>query len=87
MEVHSIVDCAEMMAKASLFRKESRWGFYHYFLDYPERDDANWLKRVVLRRGADGEMRLYTRELPPYIITRNPADNEEEEANHVQSVF
>jgi len=85
MEVHSIVDCAEMMAKASLFRKESRWGFYHYFLDYPKRDDANWLKRVVLRRGEDGEMQLYTRELPPYIITRNPADNEEE-TNHVQSV-
>ena len=43
-----------MMAKASLFRKESRWGFYHYFLDYPERDDANWQKRVIVRKGDNG---------------------------------
>ncbi|EFM10442.1 HI0933 family protein [Paenibacillus curdlanolyticus YK9] len=85
LEVHSIVDCAEMMAKASLFRKESRWGFYHYFLDYPERDDANWMKRVVLRKGENGEMLLYTKELPPQIITSRPA-SEEEETSHVQSV-
>ncbi|AEI41736.1 fumarate reductase/succinate dehydrogenase flavoprotein subunit [Paenibacillus mucilaginosus] len=69
MEIHSIVDCAEMMAKASMFRKESRWGFYHYFLDYPERDDANWLKRVIVRKGDSGAMELYTKELPPYILT------------------
>lgn len=68
LEIHSIVDCAEMMAKASLFRKESRWGFYHYFLDYPERDDENWLKRVIIRKGADGGSELYTKELPPYIL-------------------
>jgi len=68
LEVHSIVDCAEMMARASMFRKESRWGFYHYFLDYPERDDKNWLKRVVVRKGKNGKMEVYTKEVPPYIL-------------------
>lgn len=82
LEVHSIVDCAELMAKASLFRKESRWGFYHYFLDYPERDDENWLKRVIVRKGADGECDLYTKELPPYILKPEP-----EETNTDEQVF
>ena len=36
---HSILDCAEMAARASLFRTESRWGLYHYRTDFPERDD------------------------------------------------
>jgi succinate dehydrogenase/fumarate reductase flavoprotein subunit len=83
LEIHSIVDCAEMMAKASLFRKESRWGFYHYFLDYPERDDANWLKRVIIRKGDDGQSELYTKELPPYFLF---PDNEKGESNHEQPI-
>ena len=28
MEIHFIRDCAEMAAKASLYRTESRWGLY-----------------------------------------------------------
>jgi fumarate reductase (CoM/CoB) subunit A len=45
----------ELMAAAALERKESRGGFFggHYRTEYPEKDDANWLKNVVLRR--DGE--------------------------------
>ena len=66
-----------MMAKASLFRKESRWGFYHYFLDYPEKDDANWLKRVIIRKGEDGGSELYTKELPPYILEPQADVNQE----------
>ncbi|KKI90635.1 oxidoreductase [Bacillus sp. SA1-12] len=68
LEIHSIVDCAEMMAKASLYRKESRWGFYHYFLDYPQKDDENWLKRVIVKKGKDGLMEIFSRELPEYIL-------------------
>ncbi|MED0703039.1 MULTISPECIES: fumarate reductase/succinate dehydrogenase flavoprotein subunit [Aeribacillus] len=92
LEVHSIVDCAEMMARSSLFRKESRWGFYHYYLDYPERDDQNWLKRVVVKKGADGKMKLYTRDLPPQILddsgfTQSYYDLfKKEETGHEQSV-
>lgn len=76
LEVHSIVDCAEMMAKASLFRKESRWGFYHYYLDYPERDDENWLKRVIVKKDPFGDMEISTKELPPYILTKESVVNE-----------
>lgn len=32
-EVSFIRDCAEMAARASLFREESRWGLYHYRAD------------------------------------------------------
>ncbi|WP_233531544.1 fumarate reductase/succinate dehydrogenase flavoprotein subunit [Paenibacillus alkalitolerans] len=76
LEVHSIVDCAEMMAKASLFRKESRWGFYHYYLDYPVRDDKNWMKRVIVKKDANGAMALGTKELPPYILRQELVVNE-----------
>ncbi|MBE0436322.1 MAG: fumarate reductase/succinate dehydrogenase flavoprotein subunit, partial [Methylomicrobium sp.] len=34
-EVGFILDCAEMAARASLFRAESRWGLYHYRQDFP----------------------------------------------------
>ncbi len=39
LEVHFIRDCAEMAASASLYRQETRWGLYHYRLDYPEKND------------------------------------------------
>jgi succinate dehydrogenase/fumarate reductase flavoprotein subunit len=54
LEVGCILDCAELSATASLTRTESRWGTKHYRSDYPERDDAHWLRYVVLRRGPDG---------------------------------
>ena len=40
LEVQSIIDCAEMAARASLYRTESRWGLYHYRVDFPEQDNA-----------------------------------------------
>lgn len=50
-EIQFILDCAELSVNASLARKESRWGWFHYRTDYPEIDDENWLKHVVLERG------------------------------------
>jgi succinate dehydrogenase/fumarate reductase flavoprotein subunit len=67
-EVTFIRDCAEMAARASLYRTESRWGLYHQRADFPERDDANWFKHVNLRIGADGAMEFLTRPVAPYII-------------------
>lgn len=67
-EVTFIRDCAEMAARASLYRTESRWGLYHQRADFPERDDANWFKHVNLRIGADGRMEFLTRPVAPYII-------------------
>jgi succinate dehydrogenase/fumarate reductase flavoprotein subunit len=67
-EVGFIRDCAEMAARASLFRTESRWGLYHQRLDYPERDDERWFCHVNVRRGEHGEMKCVTRPVAPYIV-------------------
>jgi len=56
-ENRSLVLGAEMLIRASLFRKESRGTFYRE--DYPDRDDENWLKWVVLK-DERGEMKLWT---------------------------
>ena len=50
-EIQFILDCAELSVHASLAREESRWGWFHYRTDYPEKDDENWLKHVVLEKG------------------------------------
>ena len=60
MEVQHILDCAKLAAHASLFRTESRWGLYHYRVDYPERDDAEWFVHCHTRKGAGGVMESTT---------------------------
>ncbi|HSN40974.1 MAG TPA: FAD-binding protein, partial [Burkholderiales bacterium] len=45
---------AEIMATASLARKETRTGSSHWRLDYPQTDDANWRKFVIVERGGNG---------------------------------
>jgi succinate dehydrogenase/fumarate reductase flavoprotein subunit len=50
-EIQFILDSAELSVHASLEREESRWGWFHYRTDFPEKDDKNWLKHVVLERG------------------------------------
>jgi succinate dehydrogenase/fumarate reductase flavoprotein subunit len=68
MEVHFIRDCAEMAARASLFRRESRWGLYHYRLDYPEKNDEEWFCHVNLKKNEQDEMILFKRPVEPYVI-------------------
>lgn len=53
-EAEHIIRCADFAALASLERKESRWGPSHQRSDYPQQDDANWLKHVILKSG-DGQ--------------------------------
>jgi len=50
-EVENIIQCATMSALASKERKESRWGPWHFRNDYPERNDSEWLKHIVLTKG------------------------------------
>ena len=50
-EVENIIQCAAMSAVASKERKESRWGLWHMRSDYPVKDDAQWLKHIVLTQG------------------------------------
>ncbi|WP_343727407.1 fumarate reductase/succinate dehydrogenase flavoprotein subunit [Burkholderia seminalis] len=67
-EVRAIRDCAEMAARASLFRTESRWGLYHHRVDFPHRDDAEWFCHTWLRKDADGAMRSEKRPVEPYVV-------------------
>ncbi|WP_019630146.1 fumarate reductase/succinate dehydrogenase flavoprotein subunit [Actinomadura atramentaria] len=67
-EVTFIRDCAEMAARASLTRTESRWGLYHDRADLPERDDAAWFYHLNLRRRADGAMEFLKRPVAPYLV-------------------
>ncbi|MFC0038811.1 fumarate reductase/succinate dehydrogenase flavoprotein subunit [Actinomadura rayongensis] len=67
-EVTFIRDCAEMAARASLTRTESRWGLYHDRADLPERDDAAWFYHLNLRRRGDGAMEFLKRPVAPYLV-------------------
>lgn len=62
MELQNLTLVAEMMGTAALMRKESRGG--HYREDYPERDDANWLKSIIVEN-IDGGVTLKTKALHP----------------------
>ncbi|RZF26262.1 fumarate reductase/succinate dehydrogenase flavoprotein subunit [Paraburkholderia sp. UYCP14C] len=73
-EVRAIRDCAEMAARASLFRTESRWGLYHHRVDYPQRNDAEWFCHTHLRKDATGRMVSEKRAVEPYIV---PLDDRE----------
>jgi succinate dehydrogenase/fumarate reductase flavoprotein subunit len=53
LEIESIIEVSALSAYASLARKESRWGFWHYRTDYPERDDENWIRHVILAKTSD----------------------------------
>ncbi|BCJ46904.1 fumarate reductase/succinate dehydrogenase flavoprotein-like FrdA [Actinoplanes ianthinogenes] len=68
VEVSFIRDCAEMAARASLVRTESRWGLYHERADHPQRDDAEWLYHLNLRRNDDGEMEFVKRPVAAYLF-------------------
>lgn len=64
-EIKSILLVGEMMSRASLFREESRWGYFHWRVDIPEKKpdwEGIW---VVIRKGASG-MELLKRKVPPY---------------------
>jgi succinate dehydrogenase/fumarate reductase flavoprotein subunit len=78
MEVHAIRDCAEMAARASLYRTESRWGLYHARVDYPERNDRDWFAHVQLQKKEE-RMTCFKRAIEPYIV---PLDEQEKDAYH-----
>jgi succinate dehydrogenase/fumarate reductase flavoprotein subunit len=71
MEVSVIRDCAEMAARASLFREESRWGLYHYRVDYPTRNDADWFCHCHLKKDEQGQMVSFKKAVEPYLIPLN----------------
>ena len=56
LELGYMIDCAEMITKSAIERKESRGA--HTRLDFPDRNDADWLKHIVLTRQPDGSEKM-----------------------------
>jgi succinate dehydrogenase / fumarate reductase flavoprotein subunit len=75
-ELGYLLDCAEALVASALNRTESRGA--HYREDFPQRDDANWLKHTLVYRVADTDWK-FTGELQfrykPVTITKyQPAE-------------
>jgi succinate dehydrogenase / fumarate reductase flavoprotein subunit len=52
IELGYMLDCAELITKSAIERKESRGA--HTRLDFPNRDDENWLKHIAYTKQPDG---------------------------------
>jgi len=63
-ELGNLLDVAEVVAASALNRKESRGG--HSRVDYPERDDENWLKHTLTSM-KDGKLEINYK---PVVITK-----------------
>ncbi len=53
-ETLNMLNVACIIAQASILRQESRGG--HYRVDFPEQDDSNWKRRIVMSKGNDPEI-------------------------------
>ncbi len=49
IELRNIAQVAELIIESALIRKESRG--LHFTLDYPDRDDAQWMRDTIVQRG------------------------------------
>src|SRR5450756_418547 len=52
-EAVNLLDSCRMIARAALERKETRLGLYHNRTAFPEKDDVNFKKFVILKRHGD----------------------------------
>ncbi len=50
LELNNLLLVSEMVCRTGLMRTESRGS--HFRSDYPEEDDVNWLKNIVIRKAA-----------------------------------
>ena len=68
-ELGCLLELAEVTAVSGLARTESRGG--HARDDYPERDDANWLKHTLCFREGDARKGFtYRLEYKPVVMGR-----------------
>lgn len=64
-ELGNMLEIAEVVATSALNRKESRGG--HSREDYPDRDDANWLKHTLIAK-KNGKLEINYK---PVVITKH----------------
>ena len=64
LELGFMLDSAEAIALSAIEREESRGA--HTREDFPERDDANWLKHILVRQTEDGPALEYQ----PVVVTQ-----------------
>ncbi len=85
-EVTFIRDCAEMAARASLARTESRWGLYHDRTDHPARDDSSWFHHLDLHKSPSGSMEFTARPVAPYAVPVDGFDPVGGSSRHIGEV-
>jgi succinate dehydrogenase/fumarate reductase flavoprotein subunit len=71
LEMSNLIDLSEMMVRSALMRKESRTTFLRE--DYPDTDDTNWLKHIVVKKGA-GHMNVTA--IPIQLTHVQPQEND-----------
>lgn len=59
-EVESIISCGVLSATASIERKESRWGDWHKRSDYPDRDEENFRKLIIVKKDENSDNPITT---------------------------
>ena len=68
LELENMLEIAQIVAAGALARKESRGA--HSRLDFPDRDDTDWLKHTLAYHSPEGPMIDYT----PVTITQWPPE-------------
>jgi succinate dehydrogenase/fumarate reductase flavoprotein subunit len=75
IEVINMVLVGELVARSALHRTETRGSFQR--IDYPRRDDKNWLKNVLVKE-EDGKMKVYTQAVELIWARPKPKEGERE---------
>lgn len=87
LEAADTILCLEMIFRSADMRKETRGIMYpHYRKDYPETDNKNWLKWINIKQGDNGEMELFTEDIPMWRYPVRPEGYEIPEG-HVEEFY
>ena len=70
-EFRNYLTCAELVYQAALLREESRGD--HYRQEFPFRDDANWLKWLILNK-SNGNLIFRQEKIPIYRYPVKPGN-------------